>query len=382
MGRTADRRSSSRGTRRPAAARGSARTGRGQARRSGTRSPTARVSWGRRLGIAFALLVVGASVVFASQALSPTGPADGPAGSGGQSSAPTRSPTTLPLAPLLLLPPTTLTTEPTTSLNGRFVEQLPRDGSYRLRIYLNGELLRDRRLPRRDEFTIDDVALAEGRNSFTLAVAGPAGESLHSAPIEIELDSTAPQISLLSPSGGQTVYAPATALRGTSEPGATLRVTNQATSQTASLVVADDGSFEIVIDLLNGFNELLLDARDAAGNEAHARLTVERREGAPSVRLRLSRTSLDAAALPTTIWLEAEVSDASGAPIDGAEVVFSLSPPGLPTTTYIATTLGGVARWPSVRISDDAQQGQGLATVMVTLLDGETLTASEFFTIE
>ena len=324
--------------------------------------------------------MVGASVVLAGQALSPIGP-DGPTGSGDPTGRPTRSPA-LPQAPLLLLPALTLTTEPLAEVSGRFVEELPRDAGYRLRVYVNGELLRARRLPRRDEFTLDNVPLTEGVNSITLAVSGPSGESLHSAPVEIELDSTVPPIDLLQPSAGEAIYAPIASLRGTSEAGATLTVTNESTQQARSLVVPTSGAFEISVDLLGGFNPLRLDARDAAGNESHARLTVERREGSPSVRLRLARTALNAAALPTTVWLEAEVRDASGAPIDGAEVVFSLSPPGLPTFTYNATTLNGVARWPSVRISGEAQVGQGLATVLVTLSSGETLSASEFFTIE
>ncbi|HEY7599262.1 MAG TPA: hypothetical protein VH741_04975 [Candidatus Limnocylindrales bacterium] len=320
--------------------------------------------------------------MLAGQALSPNGPADGPADPDEPTPRATPTVVQLPAAPLLALPAVTLTREAAVSLSGQLVEDLPRDAGYRLRVYVNGEKVRERRLPRRADFTIADVPLVEGVNSITLAIGSAAGESLHSAPVLIERDSTAPLIELTEPANGAVVYGPSVTLRGTSEPGASLSVTNRTTSRTVALVVADDGSFEAALELLTGFNELALESRDAAGNEASARLTIERREGAPSVRLALSRTTIDAASLPVTISLEATVRDASGAPIDGAEAFFSLSPPGMPTITFSATTVGGVARWPSVRISTEAQPGQGLATVLVTLPGGETLTESAYFTIE
>jgi hypothetical protein len=378
MGRTAGRRGGGRGAVRPPASRPARRAGQAQARRP-KRTASAHLGWARRIGVAFALLVGGVSVVFAGQALVPAGPGQAGAGS---PAATTSTPARLPLAPQLAQPAVTLTSEPAISLSGRLLEELPRDAGYRLRVYLNGTLVRDRRLPRRDEFTLDELTLTEGANSITAAVAGPAGEGLHSGPVQIVLDSTPPSISLLEPAAGETVYLPSIVLRGTSEAGASLRLTNQATGRILGGEVGVHGTFALTIELLTGFNELRLETRDRAGNQAQASLTIERRLGEPSVRLSMSRTALVAAALPTAVSLSVEVRDESGAPIDGAEVVFSLSPPGLPTITYSVITVAGLARWDAVRISTDAQTGQGLATVLVTLEGGETLTDSVLFTIE
>lgn len=286
----------------------------------------------------------------------------------------------LAAAPQLLPLEATLTREPTVTISGRLVEDLPRN-AYRLRVYLNGELLRTRRLPRRQQFTLQ-VPLVEGANSIALAIRGEAGESLHSTPVQIVLDTTAPAISALEPANGATIYAGSATIRGRSEPGATLRVTSLSDGSSTTMVVPDEGAFEVAVDLVNGFNEIVLEARDRAGNSARAGLTLERREGAPTVRLHLSRTTLELARLPASMSLRADVRDAAGQPVDGAEVTFSLSPPGLPTLTYNATTVGGTARWASVRIADQASAGEGLATVLVTLPHGQTLTASEYFSIE
>lgn len=376
MGRAADRRSS-RGTGRRAVTPTARRGARPQSRRRQPSQP-ARIGWSRRLGIAAALLVAGVSVVFASQAMGPGGPAATP-----RDPAATPTPTPAPVlaaAPELLPPSATLTNEPSITLDARLLEDLPRD-EFRLRVYVNGDLERERRLPRRQQFSLA-VALVEGPNSITLAVSGAGGESLHSAPVEVTRDSRAPAISGLEPASGTTVYAERATLRGTTEPGATLRVLNQATGSASTRVVGEDGAIEVAVDLVLGANELVLETRDAAGNEARAAVSLERREGAPTVELTLSRTSLTLAGLPTSISLRADVLEAGGAPVDGAEVTFSLSPPGVPTLTYNATTVAGVARWPSVRISDAATAGDGLATVLVTLPDGETLTTSVYFSIE
>lgn len=336
------------------------------------------MGWSRRIGIIAALLIGGVSVVFAGQALLPND--SQPASS--NTPAPAATPT-LPLAaaPELLPPPATLTTEPTITLSGTLSERLSRDGEYRLRIYINGQLERERKLPRRDEFTLD-VPLIEGPNSITLAVSGPAGESLHSAPVEVTLDTTRPQIRDLEPANGQTIYSEQVLLRGSSEAGASLTVSNHTDGASGTLVVSSDGTFEVPLSLLMGFNEIRLSARDSAGNQANSTLTLERREGSAAISFDISRAVIPHADLPVTVSLHVEVIDEARQPVDGAEVTFSLSPPGMPTLTYNATTVNGVARWPSVRISSEAGHGQGLATVFVTLADGQTLTSSAYFEIK
>ena len=328
-------------------------------------------------------------MVLAGQALRPgdrldpdappvASPSGGPAGS---SSSPRPTPAAgLAAAPEVLPPETTLTNQPTVTLSGRLAEDPARDAR-RLRVYVNGELQHGRRLPRSRQFTFE-VALTEGLNSITLAIKGPAGESLHSTPVEIVLDSTPPAISNLEPASGATVYADSVTLRGTSEPGATLRVSSQTNGSSSAVAVPAEGAFEVPVSLVPGANEIQLETRDAAGNSARAGLSIERREGQASVRLDLSRSTIALSELPVSVSLRADVRDAAGQAVDGAEVVFSLSPPGLPTLTYNATTSTGTARWTSVRIADWASAGEGLATVFVTLPDGQTLTASEYFAIE
>jgi hypothetical protein len=397
MGRSSNRSGQSRNTGRGAATGRSTRPGTGRspasnrrrtghAKRASGGREAARVSWSRRIGIIGALLLAGASVVFAGQALqSPeqtAGPGSSPINQPGGATAGQTSAPTLAQAPTLDQPAPALVTAGEIDVSGRLNEELPRDGSYRLRIYVNGELVRDRRLPRRQAFNIPAVPLTEGHNEITASVAGAVGESLHSGPIEVELDTTPPLINVLEPLAGE-IYASETVVRGTSEAGATLSVSNRTNRAGATLVVPPDGTFEVGLALAAGHNEIVLEARDRAGNTDTTSFSLERREGQASVRLSLSRPTIALESLPAAITIRARVLDAAGGPVDGAEVTLSLSPPGLPTVTHVATSQAGSVIWTGVRIArDGAQPGQGLATVLAVLPDGTTLQASEFFTVE
>jgi hypothetical protein len=145
--------------------------------------------------------------------------------------------------------------------------------------------------------------------------------------------------------------------------------------------VAGDGSFRGEIGLGPGTNELTLRATDAAGNEDTAQLTVTRGEGVAEARLTLSQTDFAVRRLPGSISLRVLVMDAEGATVDGAEVVFSLSPPGLPTSTYRTVTTRGEASWLDVSMPrDGATPGDGFATARVTLADGSLVDVVAPFT--
>ncbi|HVM31487.1 MAG TPA: Ig-like domain-containing protein [Candidatus Limnocylindrales bacterium] len=327
------------------------------------------------------------SVVLAGQAFQPA-TSDGVPGTAASSRPSTvtagHSPVggSLPAAPRLDEPPVGLVTVDNLEVSGRLVEDLPRDAGYRLRLYVNGELVRDRRLPRRRAFTFPEVPLREGPNAITAAIAGPAGESLHSPAIEVELDTQPPALQLAEPAPG-VVYAEDVIVRGTSEAGATVSASNRANRAAATLAIEDDGQFEARLPLVIGSNDIVVEARDRAGNAQRATVTVERMDGRAGVSLSLTRRSIALTALPATMTIRARVLDPTGQPVDDAEVTLTISPPGLPTQTHVEISREGNVTWAGVRIArDGAQRGQGLVTVLVVMPDGTTLQGSEFFTIQ
>jgi len=316
------------------------------------------------VGIALALLLVGGSLVLAGQALEEARP--GGAEPGGH------TPVPVPPAPALVPLEQTLLARASVDLEVELPSGLVARGDYRLRIYVNGEPAHEERLPPEPVATVDGVPLHQGANRITAAIHGPGGESLHSAALEVERDDVAPAIEITSPQARRAIYTEQAALRGRSEPLALISVRNGTTGQEQETEADANGRWEVRLDLALGRNVVTLRSRDLAGNRSRASMRLERVESQASLSLEARPAELEVADLPATLRLVARVRGLRGEPLDGAAVTFSLSAPGQQTLTYSTTTRNGLASWSDIRVPrDGAREGQGLATVMVLLDDGQ-----------
>jgi hypothetical protein len=322
-----------------------------------------RISWSRRIGAALALLALGGSIVLAGQALD-----DGVDPASRPSAGPSREP--LPPAPVVGQPAQTLIAATTIDLDVQLAGGLAPRSAYRLRIYVNDELVREQRLPRDEPALLTDVPLQPGDNWISVAVWGPAGESLHSAAVHVVRDDEPPPIHVSAPTS-RNVYTRQVVLRGRTEAGARLIVRNPASDENYELDVGGDARFEIQLNLAMGENVITLRAIDAAGNRSRATVRLVRLESSAAVTLEARPATLKLEDLPATVTLQARITGLRGEPVDGAQVTFSISVPGQQTSTYQTTSHAGLAVWRGVRIPrDGAREGHGLATVMVVLGDG------------
>ncbi|MDQ3938768.1 MAG: hypothetical protein M3253_08840, partial [Chloroflexota bacterium] len=322
-----------------------------------------RISWSRRVGIAFALVLLGASAVLANQALdtsrrSTPSPAAEPSPSA-------VGPPTIPT--LVALEKSIITTE-TTDVEVTLPDGLQPAGRYRLRIYVNGELARQRRLPRQSPAVVRDIPLEQGENEITAALKGPDGEGMHSAPLHVVRDDVVPILRVSSPASGAVVYTERVTLLGETEPGAAVTIANTVIGERQDVTPDEDGRFELAMGLAEGSNQLTLTSTDGAGNANSLTLHLRRVDGSASVNLSVRPTTLRLDDLPAVLNISARVRGLRGEPVDGAEVTFSISPPGQQTSTFQTTTRHGLASWRGYRVPrDGARRGQGLVTVMVVL---------------
>src|SRR5689334_10400483 len=185
-------------------------------RHASTRAP--RVSWGRRVGLAIALLVVaGGAIVFAGGGLN--APAHNPGSSGSFAALP---------APQMLTPAVVLTRDSTIDLTVIRPSGLATGKNYTVRITVNGEKALEQPLPDQEQFVMAGVPLTEGENSIRAALLDASGIGATSAALIVTRDTTAPTIRVTRPEPGSTVYTAADTLRGRTEPGATIAVTDAA----------------------------------------------------------------------------------------------------------------------------------------------------------
>jgi Bacterial Ig domain len=354
---------------------------RGTRRAGSTTAPSTnqsrfRVGWARRIGIAGGLLLAAVSVAFAAQALKPGGHPTATA-----SPAPT-------LDALAAFPPPILdalsgpTGAAAIDVHGTLVSAVPAGGSYRVRVYDNSRFRRDARLSTGDtSFTVGAVPLVAGDNSLTATISAGDSETQPSVAVTIERDATAPEIAITAPAPGTTVYGDTLLLTGTTEPGATVRLSNRTNGANANGAAAGSGDFSLSLRLQLGNNALALTSTDEFGNSSQRNLSVARAVSQAAVTVELSRVSYDLATLPESITMTAHVVGPDGKPASGATVTFSISPPGQTTVTRQLKTTDGIATWSDYPLTlPGAVTGSGLVTVLATVSDGEQIAASAEFT--
>jgi hypothetical protein len=314
--------------------------------------------------------VAGGAIVFAGGGL--TAPAHNPGSSGSFAALP---------APQMLTPAVVLTRDSTIDLTVIRPSGLATGKDYTVRITINGEKALEQPLPDQEQFVMAGVPLTEGENSIRAALLDASGIGATSAALIVTRDTTAPTIRVTRPEPGSTVYTAADTLRGRTEPGATIAITDAAGEAVAATVDAE-GRFSADVTLALGANEWQISSRDLAGNVASTHVTINRTDSLATLTLDVSDDTLKATDLPQKLIATAYIQDERGQPIDGAQVTFSLSPPNATTLTYRTTSAAGKAIWSDVDIAGaDDPHGSWLMTVLVELPSGTELRANKSISV-
>jgi len=248
----------------------------------------------------------------------------------------------------------------------------------RIRVYVNDRRAKEQPVGATATFMVRGVPLANGDNKIRASIVGRGGESERSNVVNVLYDVHPPPVTINNPPDATVVNAPTVIVRGTTEPGSAVTVRNLTTRRIATGSVTA-GRFAIPIWLANGGNALQVLVVDRGGNRVERALSVVRGNGVVKVTLSLTSSLVYRTRLPGTLGATVTVLDPDGRPIDGASVTFSISPPGLPTSTYETTTSDGTASWTMALPRDGAMAGRGFATVLVVLADGRTFRDTKRF---
>jgi Glucodextranase, domain B len=230
-------------------------------------------------------------------------------------------------------------------------------------------------LTKRGRVTIKRVPLKRGTNSLSVALGNPGGQGPASAAVSIRLDDQPPRLKILSPRMGATLNQPTVIVRGRTGPGLPVVVRNVTTGQRIQTNADASGAFHAEVELQRGRDTIAFAVRDPAGNLATKRFAIVRGNGDDEATLHLSRGTIRHASLPATLDATVTVLGADGSPIGGVPVEFVVAPSGPPAMVREFTTnKDGRAVWSGIRIPRDAEAGDGLVSVRVTLPDGRVLT--------
>lgn len=228
---------------------------------------------------------------------------------------------------------------------------------------------------------LSGVGLAAGRNDLQAAIMGPAGESERSAVATWVLDQSKPKVSVISPKDNAQVKKAVVTIKGKSQAGAEVRLTNAANGAIATVVAGKDNLWETTLAIADGGNAITITATDPAGNENSTLLSLRKGAGRLTAALTSSAYRFKASRLPKDITLKVAVTGPDGRRVAGATALFTISVPGLEAIVSgeVATNKSGVASF-TTTIPAGATPGGGLATVLVTS-GNDTTTDRQVLTI-
>ncbi|HXQ96605.1 MAG TPA: Ig-like domain-containing protein, partial [Candidatus Acidoferrales bacterium] len=313
---------------------------------------TGGLPWPARLVLVVAILALGGSVLLVASGMigsavtdfghtlqSMFGAVTGP----GATAAP--SAVARPSAPHLVTPTNAYTNQPAWDVSG-FAPASEVGSAYSVRVYVDGQIAGQLQLGPTADFTVPAVPIPKGRSSITATIVGPGGESDQSAPISVVFDNVPPAVLLSAPTptAGAVINGGTMTISGRTQTGSTVVVRNDNTRKSTN-AVATNGFFSIPVALGPGPNDLTITATDPAGNTTTKTLTVVGGSGQTTVSLHLSNARLALTSLPRMISMAVTVLDMNGAPLEGAQVAFTLQVPGVAPVTFEGTTVGGQVTW-------------------------------------
>ena len=282
---------------------------------------------------------------------------------------PSATPVVAPRSPSVASPSEPYTNQEQVDLAVTVDQAVAGDPDYQIRVYL---ALEDQPPAPIDQVpvaptptTIVPVTLTAGINDFTVTLLGPGGESEQSPLVRYVLDTNKPAIKLESPRDKAVVNRKAVDLQGRTQGRSSLQARNDDTGDSIGGIADGDGAFSLRLPLAKGSNHLTITSTDPAGNVNTQELTVTRGSGELSASVGASTYRIKQSALPAGIRLRATVDDPDGRPLEGAEVTFTLSVPGIKTVTGEGTTdANGQATWETT-IPEAADRGGGIAGILV-----------------
>jgi hypothetical protein len=227
------------------------------------------------------------------------------------------------------------------------------------------------------------IALANGTNQFQASIVGPGGESKLSAPVTWILDTSKPQVTVISPANGSAAKTDTITIKGKTQAGSAVRISDAANGSTATATADGTGLFSGQIAVASGTNLVTITVTDPAGNGNTATLTITRGTGKLRVDLSGTAYQFKASKLPATVKFTATVTGADGHLLAGATALFTVSVPGLQAivSSPVTTDGNGIATY-STSIPKGAMAGTGLATVLITTTGTDTATARAVLTVQ
>lgn len=238
-------------------------------------------------------------------------------------------------------------------------------------------------LPRTPGFEIPGVPLASGDNVITAVVVVGGTERTPSNAVTVTRDTTAPEVTIDSPSPSQLVNGAEVTVRGASEKDANIQVRNETTGIASTGTANGKGEYSIGISLRNGINVISVTATDGVGNSSRTSVEITTNAAVGRVTLVVNPGTIFLNKSPKAFRITATATDSTGAPVVGANVCILITAPGLSPIALPCSLSdsNGRAIGEYTFPENYATEGRGNILATYTLTQGDPLEATTGFSV-
>ena len=304
----------------------------------------------------------------------------------GGNGSPTPPPPSLePGRPTLSEPSDPVTAAATITVSGNLPQDLLDKGDAIIRILItrdDGSVITGAEIPmpKTAGFDIPQVPLAAGTNVIEAVVVVNGVEGTRSAPITVVRDTTAPSLTITTPTPGEIMNGDSVSVTGKTDKDIDVQVRNETTGTIESGRSTTKGAFDITITLRDGTNVLTITATDGAGNQTSKSVEISTSASVGRISIILN---------PGTIILStrhdflitATATDSSGAAAANVRVCMYVTAQGAEPSAPVCVTsdVNGRAAWTYALPENFNTEGRGLVTVTYELAVGDPISGTQSF---
>ena len=239
-------------------------------------------------------------------------------------------------------------------------------------------------VPKTAGFDVAKVPLSAGSNVIEAVVVVNGVEGARSAPITVVRDTSAPALTITTPTPGAIMDGESVTVTGKTDKSIDVQVRNETTGTIESGRSTAKGAFSIAMPLRDGANMLTITATDSAGNQASKSVQISTRASVGRVSIVLNPGTIILSNKPIAFRITSTATDSTGLPASNIRVCMYVSAPNLNPRSPVCVTsdVSGRAAWTYAFPNNFNTKGRGLVTVTYELSVGDPISETQGFLVK
>jgi bacillopeptidase F len=236
-------------------------------------------------------------------------------------------------------------------------------------------------MPKTAGFDVAKIPLSAGTNIIEAVVVINGVEGSHSAPITVVRDTSAPSLTVTTPTPGEIMNGDSVTVTGKTDKDIDVQVRNETTGTIEGGRSTTKGAFSISITLRDGTNVLTITATDGAGNQTSTSVEISTSASVGRISIILNPGTIILSKKPIAFRITATATDSTGAPAANVRVCMYVTAPNAnPSSPVCATSdVNGRAAWDYLFPDNFNTEGRGLVTVTYELSVGDPISGTQSF---